>query len=85
MIAYDCIMIAKGVYLNNNLKHNSMGTFKKLLYWKLVHWAENTNDINELKDAFIEIITNNDVNLLDFYNDHKKSIDETNTKDLHSL
>lgn len=49
---------------------------------KLENWAENTNDIAELRNAFIEVISNNKVNEIDVYNDHKKSIDKTNAKDL---
>ena len=49
---------------------------------KLENWALHTNDISELRNAFIEVIANNKVNEIDIYNDHKKSIDKTNEKDL---
>lgn len=44
---------------------------------KLENWALHTNDISELRNAFIEVIANNRVNEIDIYNDHKKSIDKT--------
>lgn len=50
---------------------------------KLENWAENTKDISELRNAFIELMANNVVNLENVYNDHKKSVDRTNAKDLH--
>lgn len=49
---------------------------------KLVKWALHTNDIDELRSAFIEVIANNKVNHEDVYNDHKRSVEKTNTKDL---
>lgn len=71
-------MIAKYVYLNiNNKKQSIMTTFEKL-----ENWALHTKDIESLRNAFIEVIANNKVNLADVYNDHKKSIDKTNAKDL---
>jgi hypothetical protein len=53
------------------------------IYEKLELWAENTNDINNLRNAFIEVISNNKVNLDGLYNDHKKSIEREVTKDQH--
>ena len=50
-------------------------------YEKLELWAENTNEINFLRDAFIEVISNNKVNLDEVYNDHKSSIEREVSKD----
>lgn len=49
---------------------------------KLENWALYTNDISGLRNTFIEVIANNQVNEEDIYLDHKKSIDKTNEKDL---
>lgn len=49
---------------------------------KLENWALYTEDVAELRNAFIEVIANNKVDLEDVYFVHKKSIDKTNAKDL---
>ena len=46
------------------------------LFSKIEIWVENSTNIDELKNALIETISNNNVNLEEIYNIHKKSIDK---------
>lgn len=51
------------------------------VYEKLELWIENTKNISELRDAFIETINNNECDLEAIYNIHKKSVDIQVNKD----
>lgn len=53
------------------------------LFSKIESWAESTNDIEELRNAFIEVISNNNVDLEGLYRDHKTSIDRDFQRDKH--
>ena len=41
---------------------------------KIIAWVEKSNNINELKNALIEILDNNSVDLDELFRNHKKEI-----------
>jgi len=47
---------------------------------KIIAWVENSNNINELKNALIEILDNNSVDLDELFRNHKNEINNTAKK-----
>ena len=47
---------------------------------KIIAWVENSNNINELKNALIEILDNNSVDLDELFRNHKNEINNSTKK-----
>ena len=51
------------------------------LYNKLEIWIENSKDVDEIRNAFIEVISNNEIDFRCLYSDHKESIEKEFARD----
>ena len=47
---------------------------------KIIAWVEKSNNINELKNALIEILDNNSVDLDELFRNHKNEINNSAKK-----
>ena len=47
---------------------------------KIITWVENSKNINELKNALIEILDNNSVDLDELFRNHKNEINNSAKK-----